>query len=242
MAEKEGPQLRPRNSASCCDAYILGKGFDGSSLADLTTAMGINAPSLYAAFGSKEELYLQALTLYAGEIGVEIWSTLDETADVRAAFERFLLATIDAYCEESVPRGCMIALDALHRTQSSDKVCGVLRNRRQTNIETLKKRLERGIRDGDIAASVNCGAVATFMRQSRTACPFSRAMAERAKTLQQRHWAPWLPGRNWFSPTHNQATSLNLGVSSRYSATSDATSALAMMRRCPRPSAQCTLT
>ncbi len=114
------------------------KGFDGSSLADLTTAMGINAPSLYAAFGSKEELYLEALTLYAGEVGIEIWSTLDETPDVRAAFERFLLATIDAYCEESVPRGCMIALDALHRTHSSDKVCDVLRNHRQTNIEILK--------------------------------------------------------------------------------------------------------
>ncbi len=145
------------------------------------------------------KLYLQALTLYAGEIGVEIWSALDETPDVRAAFERFLLATINAYCQESVPRGCMIALDALHRTQSSDKVCNVLRNRRQTNIEILKKRLERGIRDGDIPASVNCEAVATFTQQSRTACPFSRAMAERAKTSPQRHWAPWPVGRNWFS-------------------------------------------
>jgi AcrR family transcriptional regulator len=58
------------------------KGFDGASLADLTTAMGINSPSLYAAFGSKEELYLESLALYAGEVGGEIWSALDETADV----------------------------------------------------------------------------------------------------------------------------------------------------------------
>ncbi len=177
--------------------------------------MGINAPSLYAAFGSKEELYLQALTLYAGEVGIEIWSTLDETANVRAAFERFLLATIDAYCEESVPRGCMIALDALHRTHSSDKVCDVLRNHRQINIETLKKRLERGIRDGDIPASVNCEAVAIFTRQSRTACPFSRAMAERGTISPQRHWALWPVGRSLSSPKHHQATSLNRGPSSR---------------------------
>lgn len=100
--------------------------------------MGINAPSLYAAFGSKEGLYLEALTLYSGEVGVEIWSTLDKTPEVRRAFEQFLHATIDAYCQESVPRGCMIALDALHRTQSSDKVCTVLRNCRHANIEILK--------------------------------------------------------------------------------------------------------
>jgi len=163
VAEKGRPRSFDRATALRAAMLIFWeKGFNGSSLADLTTAMGINAPSLYAAFGSKEELYLQALTLYAGEVGIEIWSTLDETANVRAAFERFLLATIDAYCEESVPRGCMIALDALHRTHSSDKVCDVLRNHRRTNIETLKKRLERGIRDGDIPASVNCEAVATF--------------------------------------------------------------------------------
>ena len=138
------------------------KGFDGSSLADLTTAMGINAPSLYAAFASKEGLYLEALALYAGEVGVEIWSTLDETPNARTAFEKFLFATIDAYCQESVPRGCMIALDALHRTHSSENVCAVLRNRRQSNIEILKKRLERGVRDGNISASVDCEAVATF--------------------------------------------------------------------------------
>ncbi|MFB8340799.1 TetR/AcrR family transcriptional regulator [Brucella cytisi] len=163
MAEKGRPRSFDCETALRAAMLIFWeKGFDGSSLADLTTAMGINAPSLYAAFGSKEELYLQALTLYAGEVGIEIWSTLDETANVRAAFERFLLATIEAYCEESVPRGCMIALDALHRTHSSDKVCDVLRNHRQINIETLKKRLERGIRDGDIPASVNCEAVAIF--------------------------------------------------------------------------------
>ena len=163
MAEKGRPRSFDRETALRAAMLIFWeKGFDGSSLADLTTAMGINAPSLYAAFGSKEELYLEALTLYAGEVGIEIWSTLDETPDVRAAVERFLLATIDAYCEESVPRGCMIALDTLHRTHSSDKVCDVLRNHRQTNIKILKKRLERGIRDGNIPASVNCEAVATF--------------------------------------------------------------------------------
>lgn len=163
MAEKGRPRSFDRETALRAAMFVFWeKGFDGSSLADLTRAMGINAPSLYAAFGSKDELYLQALTLYADEVGVGIWSTLDETPDVHKAFERFLHATIDAYCEESVPRGCMIALDALHRTQSCDKVCNVLRNRRLSNIEILKKRLERGIRDGDIPASVNCEAVATF--------------------------------------------------------------------------------
>ncbi|TNV14369.1 TetR/AcrR family transcriptional regulator [Brucella pecoris] len=163
MAEKGRPRRFDRETALRAAMFIFWeKGFDGSSLADLTTAMGINAPSLYAAFGSKEGLYLEALALYAGEVGIEIWSTLDETPDVREAFEKFLFATIDSYCQDSVPRGCMIALDALHRTHSSENVCAMLRNRRQSNIEILKKRLERSIREGDIAASVNCEAIATF--------------------------------------------------------------------------------
>ncbi len=163
MADKGRPRSFDRETAlRAAMLKFWEKGFDGASLADLTAAMGINAPSLYAAFGSKEGLYLEALILYSGEVGVEIWSTLDKTPEVRRAFEQFLHATIDAYCQESVPRGCMIALDALHRTQSSDKVCTVLRNCRHANIEILKKRLERGIRDGDIAMSVNCEAVATF--------------------------------------------------------------------------------
>lgn len=163
MADKGRPRSFDRETAlRAAMLKFWEKGFDGASLADLTTAMGINSPSLYAAFGSKEELYLESLTLYAGEVGVEIWSALDATADVRQAFEKFLQATIDAYCQASVPRGCMIALDALHRTQSSDKVCTVLRNHRLTNIEILQKRLERGIRDGDIPPSVDCHAAATF--------------------------------------------------------------------------------
>ncbi|RVH12130.1 TetR/AcrR family transcriptional regulator, partial [Sinorhizobium meliloti] len=68
------------------------KGYEGASLTALTAAMGINAPSLYAAFGCKEALYLEAMELYAQTVGTEIWAALETAPTAREAVSQFLLA------------------------------------------------------------------------------------------------------------------------------------------------------
>lgn len=83
-------------------------GFQGASLSDLTAAMGLSKPSLYAAFGDKETLYLKALERYA-DLQIEAQLVVFNTeADVRTALEKFLRAMAAALSDPKLPGGCFV--------------------------------------------------------------------------------------------------------------------------------------
>lgn len=138
------------------------KGYEGASLNDLTAAMGIGCPSLYAAFGSKEGLFLEAIAHYGKIVGGEIWEALETASTAQAAMRDFLDATVDAYSKTDSPQGCLIALAALHRDSSSGAICSDLRRRRAENINALRRRLRRGVEEGDLPAGFDCDAAALF--------------------------------------------------------------------------------
>src|SRR5258708_37217740 len=84
------------------------KGFATTSMNDLCDAMGVGSPSLYAAFGSKEALYLEAVEQYARTQGPPVWDKLAEGATARAGIENLLIAA--AYSlpkSRATPGGCM---------------------------------------------------------------------------------------------------------------------------------------
>lgn len=138
------------------------KGYELTSLADLTEAMGINTPSLYAAFQSKEALFLEAVELYAGKNGAVIWGGLEEAPTAREAFEQFLLASAQAFTRPEVPAGCLIVLGAMHASDVNEKACTDLRQRRAQNVETLSRRLQRAVAEGELSADLDCQAIANF--------------------------------------------------------------------------------
>ena len=72
------------------------KGYADASMAELTAAMGINAPSLYAAFGSKEQLFREAVELYQQTQGGTVWSCLEGPGAVRDNVEQLLMAAVDS--------------------------------------------------------------------------------------------------------------------------------------------------
>jgi AcrR family transcriptional regulator len=88
------------------------KGFEGTSLPDLTTAMGINRPSLYAAFGNKESLFRKAVERYEENTARRIHEALDEP-DVRVAVETMLRRNIEAITDSRNPPGCFMVQGAL---------------------------------------------------------------------------------------------------------------------------------
>lgn len=161
------PKGRPR--AFDCDDVLRRamrifweKGYEGTSMADLTTAMGIGAPSLYAAFGNKAELFAAALKVYETQIGTAIWESLEKAATARQAFADFLKETALSYAQPDQPRGCMIALEGLFGDADAIPARDVLRERRLDNVRLLRERLERGVADGDVARGVDCRKVADF--------------------------------------------------------------------------------
>lgn len=131
-------------------------------MSELTAAMGINSPSLYAAFGSKEALFLEATDFYSRTEGADIWLALEEAPTARQAIEQFLCLTAKAYAQTDRPQGCLITLGALHQDSSRGAICDDLRRRRAENHAALRTRLERGVAEGELPASFDCSAAATF--------------------------------------------------------------------------------
>jgi AcrR family transcriptional regulator len=138
------------------------KGYDGASLAELTAAMGINAPSLYAAFGSKEALFREAVALYGATEGTEIWTALPQAPTACEAIERFLRASALSFTRPDRPAGCLVVLGALLASDANVNVCRELRASRAGNVAALRDRLERAVAEGELPESVDGEAVATF--------------------------------------------------------------------------------
>ncbi len=85
------------------------KGYDGASLDDLTAAMGLSRPSVYAAFGDKHSLFLAVLDRYVATLGRTPLTAMLSEADAVQGMHAFLRATIDLAVCGSVPKGCLIA-------------------------------------------------------------------------------------------------------------------------------------
>jgi len=164
MSERGRPRTFDRTAALRRAMEVFwAKGYEGASISELTATMGINSPSLYAAFGSKEALFLEAVDLYTRVEGTDIWSALEEAPTARLAIERFLRRTAKAYSQADRPQGCLIALGALHEDSSRGAICDGLRRRRAENCTALRKRLERGVAEGELPVDFDSRAAAIFL-------------------------------------------------------------------------------
>jgi AcrR family transcriptional regulator len=138
------------------------KGYEGASLQDLTGAMGINRPSLYAAFGSKEELFNRVLDRYAEGPASYVREALAE-ATARAAAERLLAGTVDLLCKQRRSRGCLMVHGALACGDAAEPVRHELAARRAASDAAIRKRFERALADGDLPAGSRPGDLARFL-------------------------------------------------------------------------------
>jgi AcrR family transcriptional regulator len=139
------------------------RGYEGASLADLTETMGINRPSLYAAFGNKEALFAEALACYEEVEGGAITRLLDEAPTARAGIEASLRHNARVYASEGRPHGCMIVLSSVVGTPDSRNVRQLLAERRRAGEAELRRRIERGKMDGDVAAQADAANLASFL-------------------------------------------------------------------------------
>ncbi|MEC3982128.1 TetR/AcrR family transcriptional regulator [Amycolatopsis sp. H20-H5] len=138
------------------------RGYEGASLAELTAAMGINPPSLYAAFGGKESLFREALELYGVTDGQYTARALREQPTARASVEAMLRDNARAYCEPGHPTGCMVVLAATNYTGASQGVHDYVAELRAATKDKLRKRLRQGVEEGELAEDADVGALATF--------------------------------------------------------------------------------
>jgi AcrR family transcriptional regulator len=137
-------------------------GYEGTSIADLTEAMGINPPSLYAAFGNKETLFREALDRYEARRD-EIMAEAFAAPTAREAMTRLLEGTADRLSDKGKPRGCLMVQGALCGGEECETVKRDLASRRAGGEALIRERLKRAKREGDLPDDADPAALARFV-------------------------------------------------------------------------------
>ena len=158
---------RPREF--CLDAALaaaLGvfwaKGYEGASMAELTAAMGITKPSLYAAFGNKEQLFHKALDLYENEKLAYTREALRQPT-VRGVAEHFMRGAIDAQTGTCDPKGCLGVIGSTACGAEAESIKAEVLKRRESSAAALRERFRQAQRDGDLPDRIEPEALAQYL-------------------------------------------------------------------------------
>lgn len=135
------------------------RGYEGASLEDLTKAMGINPPSLYAAFGNKQELYRQAVDHYEGGPGSNSAKAL-EAPTAREAAEQFLRSAVELHTDPKNPGGCLVAYGSLVGGRDSEQLRRDMARRRVKIVDNFTQRFEVAKASGDLPPDCDAAALA----------------------------------------------------------------------------------
>lgn len=135
------------------------KGYTATSMADLYRVMGINSPSLYAAFGSKEDLFLEAVDYYEKCIAPQIWSPLDNAPCAREGVREWLKCSARIFTRGDFPLGCMVTLSNV-ASEGHDRLGEMVIRVRRLGIDKLTARLEQAAAERELAAGIDTAALA----------------------------------------------------------------------------------
>jgi TetR/AcrR family transcriptional regulator, copper-responsive repressor len=138
------------------------RGYEGTSTADLTKAMGINPPTLYSNFGSKEELYRQALDFsIARESGCR-GETLASALPAYEALSRYLYNIADGDTQPGKPAGCMVSTAVLQHAEENASVARMTAALREASMQVLKARFDRAVIEDELPAGTDTDTLARF--------------------------------------------------------------------------------
>ncbi|HEX5539419.1 MAG TPA: TetR/AcrR family transcriptional regulator [Methylophilaceae bacterium] len=137
-------------------------GYEGTSMAELMQAMGMNKPSIYAAFGNKEMLFRKALQRYLMGPVVYVAEAL-KVPTARQVVEKLLTESVALLTSQQTPKGCLLVQAALSCGQDSALIQQELTAQRRRFEDALRQRFARAHDEGDLAADANPAALARFV-------------------------------------------------------------------------------
>jgi AcrR family transcriptional regulator len=137
-------------------------GYEGTSMAELTEALGINKPSIYAAFGNKETLFRKALTKYLNGPVAYVTAALQEATAKKVA-TTLLNNAVEVMTNPDSPSGCMVVQGALTCGQGAGLIQKELAGYRKNYEAALAKRFEKAKTEGDLPSSADPLALAKYL-------------------------------------------------------------------------------
>ena len=138
------------------------QGYDSTSVADLTKAMGINAPSLYAAFGDKRRLFAEAVAHYRAGPGGFAITAMVGALTARSAITQLLLDAAKVYSNPTCPRGCMVIHAAQNCTTENADVAADLAAIRAGMEGLIRQRIDEGFQAGELSQGDDPAELANF--------------------------------------------------------------------------------
>ncbi len=137
-------------------------GYEGTSIADLTQAMGVTPPSLYATFGSKEDLYRQALDYAIEGENRRRAEALRGAASAYDAMVFYLHDVAESISQPGKPRGCIVSSAVLQHSEASASVARDVAARREAATRAMRERFDRAVSDGELPADTDTDSLARF--------------------------------------------------------------------------------
>lgn len=167
--DMEQTAIRGRPREFCVDEALAkalrvfwSKGYEGTSLSDLTEAMGITRPSLYAAFGNKEALFRQALDLYERDKLAYVGQALEQPT-ARAVAQRLLEGMLATITGEREPHGCLGVISSTACGEEAQCIREEVLKRGQRVTEALVARMQRAIDEGDFSGPTDALAITKYL-------------------------------------------------------------------------------
>ncbi|WP_454675205.1 TetR/AcrR family transcriptional regulator [Achromobacter pestifer] len=138
------------------------QGYEGTSMADLVAATGLASARLYAAFGSKQDLFREAVARYEAGDGSFAEKALDTDNDVRSAIEALLTEAVLTYTRRGRPQGCMVVSAATNYAAENEGVMAWLTTHRKARTQGIIDRLESALRNGELKPGTDVQALGDY--------------------------------------------------------------------------------
>jgi TetR/AcrR family transcriptional regulator, copper-responsive repressor len=155
---------RPRGfnrdkALDCALRLFWDKGFEATSVSDLTKAMQITPPALYSAYGDKKSLFLEAVERYEESVGCFAQKALVEAATAKEAIEQLLRGAVKAFANPAAPKGCLVVLGAINCAAESSDIYLKLAERRRNAEKAVRTRIAAGRLAGELADDADVDAL-----------------------------------------------------------------------------------
>ena len=167
--ETLAPPVKGRPREFCVDTALAAalrvfwsKGYEGASMSDLTEAMGITRPSLYAAFGNKEALFRKALDLYETEKLAYVGKSLAQPT-ARGVAEHLLHGSMENQTSTCEPHGCLGVISAVACGAEAECIRLEVVERGKVARRALVERFERAKTEGDLPENVDVEGLTSFL-------------------------------------------------------------------------------